>query len=107
MSNELARKIILKTAVVEHGLVSPLFIDVVIQMMKDYAEQSNSDTANVRQGDSSADVCEWEQDQDGVYFTKCDNAFFFDTGGIADNKGKYCFYCGKVIKEIKAKEQTA
>ena len=72
-----------------------------------FGVKANPLDAVVRQGEPSADVCEWEQDQDGVYFTKCDNAFFFDTGGIADNKGKYCFYCGKVIKEIKAKEQTA
>ena len=43
-------------------------------------------------------ICTWKQDEDGLWNTGCDNAFFFDTGGVADNEFKYCPYCGNKIR---------
>ena len=83
------------------------------KLVEDYKEQFCDDTVKIieLQSKSGFDVvvkktCEWKEDKDGVYFTECNNAFFFDSDGVAENKGKYCFYCGKVIKEIKFNEQV-
>lgn len=48
--------------------------------------------------------CRWKADEDGVYHTECDNAFFFDTGAPADNKFKFCPYCGAKLSPGSAKE---
>ena len=46
--------------------------------------------------------CKWtynlEDDYD-VYRTTCGNKFYFNAGGITDNKFKYCPYCGREILE--------
>jgi hypothetical protein len=44
--------------------------------------------------------CEWKADDDGIYFTSCKNSFFFDTGGVKDNKFTHCPYCGRALEEV-------
>lgn len=44
-----------------------------------------------------AGVCTWIADPDGVYATACNQAFFFDSGNVAENNFNYCFGCGKKI----------
>jgi hypothetical protein len=46
--------------------------------------------------------CIWTVDKEGVWETGCDNAFFFDSGGVADNKFNFCPYCGKPLKAEEA-----
>lgn len=49
----------------------------------------------LRQAQPSARAaCAWTQDADGIYHTGCGNAWFFDTGTVAENKAKFCLYCG-------------
>ena len=38
--------------------------------------------------------CEWREDDDGVWFTGCDHAFWFDVDGPVENLQKFCGYCG-------------
>ena len=46
-------------------------------------------------------VCEWTHDADmDAWETACDNAWQFTEGTPADNKAKFCPYCGGEIKEV-------
>lgn len=49
----------------------------------------------------ATDQCRWSPDEDGVWFTGCNNAFAFDSGDPRENKFAFCPYCGKtlVVKE--------
>ena len=38
--------------------------------------------------------CEWKADDDGTYWTGCDQAFVFNEGGPNENGMKFCPYCG-------------
>lgn len=49
-------------------------------------------------------LCTWSWDIDGFYETICGNAHIFIHGGLADNKYKYCPYCGKQIYLITNEE---
>jgi hypothetical protein len=49
-------------------------------------------------------ACAWTPDDDGVYHTACGHVFFFDTGTIADNKQKFCGYCGGSLVEVRGAE---
>lgn len=49
--------------------------------------------------------CIWQEDEDGVFDTGCDGKFFFDSGGIAENKFHFCPYCGKKILEAKTRRE--
>ncbi len=46
----------------------------------------------------SAEACEWIVDDDGLWSTACGNEFFFDSGTPAENKQKFCGYCGRTLK---------
>lgn len=39
-------------------------------------------------------ACEWKPDDDGTFWTGCDQAFVFNEGGPKDNDMKFCPYCG-------------
>lgn len=41
--------------------------------------------------------CQWNEDEDGNWFTDCNNAFTFNEGSPSDNKMQFCPYCGKLI----------
>lgn len=70
-----------------------MFTDPPIQ--KRYTQaQLEAAVAEARGGE-----CVWTPDDDGVYYTTCENAFFFDTGTATENKLKFCGYCGKNLVE--------
>lgn len=43
--------------------------------------------------------CKWTADEDGTWFTTCDNAHVFFDGGPNENKYKHCPYCGQKLEE--------
>jgi len=45
--------------------------------------------------------CLWKQDDDGNWKTGCGEMFVFFEGTPAENKMRYCHYCGKELKEEK------
>lgn len=48
-------------------------------------------------------MCIWKKseafDFEELYYTSCDNSFFFSEGNIKENHFKFCPFCGKKIKE--------
>ena len=47
------------------------------------------------------DVCEWTDDEDGVWHTGCGNAFVLDPYGTPAEHGMtYCPYCGREIRAV-------
>jgi hypothetical protein len=48
--------------------------------------------------------CEWKEDDEGTWFTSCDNAFVFTDSGPTENGMKFCCYCGKPLKEVPYEE---
>jgi hypothetical protein len=47
-------------------------------------------------------TCAWKIDEDGVYWTLCDNAHEFIIGGPNENYFEFCPYCGKrlIVVEV-------
>ena len=43
--------------------------------------------------------CEWSQDENGAWQTKCGNLFEITEGTPLQNKMGFCCYCGKKITE--------
>lgn len=53
---------------------------------------------------AKTEVCKWKYDIDyGFWETGCGEAFTFTTGTPAENKMKYCPYCGKKLVPVKVK----
>ena len=46
-------------------------------------------------------VCEWKENEDGQWETGCGEMFEFTTGGLKENKVKWCQYCGGKIVEVR------
>ena len=47
------------------------------------------------------DVCEWTEDEDGVWDTGCGKAFVLDPYGTpAEHEMAYCPYCGREIRAV-------
>lgn len=44
-------------------------------------------------------VCEWADDEGGVFATGCGEYFQFSADAVSENKFKFCPYCGGKIKE--------
>ena len=44
--------------------------------------------------------CEWAQDENGAWKTKCGNIFEITEGSPLQNKMGFCCYCGKKITEM-------
>ena len=45
------------------------------------------------------DKCKWQlEDDTGIYYSQCGDAFIFEHGDMEDNKFKYCPYCGGRIE---------
>ena len=42
-------------------------------------------------------ACKWTPDDDGIYQTKCGEAFTFIDAGPKENNMKFCCYCGGSI----------
>lgn len=55
-------------------------------------------------------TCKWTQDDPEVflYFTECDNGYWFDWDDLRESDFDYCPYCGGKIVEVsdEADEQT-
>lgn len=47
------------------------------------------------------DVCQWAQDDDGIWQTECGNAFEIMNGTPKENEFNYCTYCGKELCEVR------
>jgi len=45
----------------------------------------------------SRSKCQWAEDASGVFETSCGKAHIFIAGGPAENRYKYCQYCGRRI----------
>lgn len=43
--------------------------------------------------------CMWETDDDGISHTACGEAFALDSGTPAENRMRFCCYCGKPLVE--------
>ena len=41
--------------------------------------------------------CAWREDEDGSWWSDCDNGFVFNDAGPHENQFKFCPYCGKEI----------
>lgn len=48
--------------------------------------------------------CEWDEDSDGVFNTKCGHTFDTIAGTLADNGIRFCPFCGKEIFEFPYEE---
>lgn len=44
--------------------------------------------------------CVWQENEDGVWNTNCDNAHEFIAGSPNDNNYRYCPYCGRYLKSL-------
>jgi hypothetical protein len=42
-------------------------------------------------------TCLWFEDEEGNWWTACDNGFTFIDGGPLENGMKYCGYCGNPL----------
>ena len=49
--------------------------------------------------------CTWTEDEDGNWFTDCDEAFCINNGTPVENGMKFCCYCGKKLREKIWKEE--
>ena len=45
------------------------------------------------------DVCEWSEDEGGIFQTSCGESFEVTEGTPEENKFKFCCYCGGVLKQ--------
>lgn len=46
-------------------------------------------------------ICEWNEDEDGVWVTECQELFEFNECGPQENGFKFCPYCGKKLNIIR------
>jgi hypothetical protein len=46
---------------------------------------------------SDCSVCEWVEDEEGVWETDCNEAFQFSSDGPVQNGFNFCPFCGKPI----------
>ena len=58
---------------------------------------------DVKTGQSiEIETCSWIQEDDPeicYWKTRCGNSFYFTEGTPADNRMKYCCYCGRLLKQ--------
>jgi hypothetical protein len=52
-------------------------------------------------------TCEWAEDDDGVWFTTCANAWVFTEGGPSENGCAFCPYCGRKLVEVTERSSDA
>lgn len=51
-------------------------------------------------------VCRWEEDADGIYRTACGQSWCFTDGTAAENRAKFCIYCGGSIADVLFEESA-
>ncbi len=61
---------------------------------------------NKSQTEEKPGSCCWTDDGDGLWETECGEAFVFTDGGPAENKAKFCPYCGKPLDVTPQTEET-
>ena len=44
--------------------------------------------------------CIWEEGEDSLWHTGCNNIHMFLDGSPTENTYKYCPYCGKTLEEV-------
>jgi len=65
-------------------------------MEKEINTNESTDTQRANQ-DSPCYLCVWREDEDGSWWSDCDNGFIFNDAGPHENKFEFCPYCGKEI----------
>jgi len=80
------------------------FEELKPDIAKRYEELLNMrNMEDVKTGQSIEKVeCSWMQEDDPeicYWKTRCGNSFYFTEGTPADNRMKYCCYCGKLLKQ--------
>jgi len=49
---------------------------------------------------TAPDKCEWEDDDDGAWWTSCGHGWCFTDSGPTGNGMNYCPFCGKLLVEV-------
>ena len=50
---------------------------------------------------AAPEVCEWDEDSCGLWNSDCDHIFELNDGTPTENDMKFCFWCGRRLKEHK------
>lgn len=49
--------------------------------------------------------CDWEKDEDGVYWTSCNEGFVLNEPSSTKDHGfRFCCYCGKKLNDLGEKK---
>jgi len=64
-----------------------------------YINSETGDESSSPKAELAPAECEWKSDDEGIWWTTCDNAFVFEVDGPKENKMKFCCYCGRTLKE--------
>ena len=55
--------------------------------------------AALAQPEPEPETCTWRDNMDAIYETGCGNLHIINDGSPAENRMKYCCYCGKEIED--------
>lgn len=72
-------------------------------VMEDNGRKAVGDRIDVARSTKTIDKrkpCVWQENEDGVWNTNCDNAHEFIAGSPNDNNYRYCPYCGRYLKSL-------
>jgi hypothetical protein len=50
--------------------------------------------------------CTWTENSDGTWETTCGNAWIFLAGTPSDNQVRWCPYCGRVLHEVRYRDDA-
>lgn len=51
--------------------------------------------------------CRWQEDEDGSWWTQCDEGFTFTVGGGPEGHGfNFCPYCGFAIEGVEWEDEA-
>ncbi len=81
------------------------YLDTAMSTEQSYSDVSMTQDVltDVKTGQSvEIETCSWIQEDDPeicYWKTRCGNSFYFTEGTPADNRMKYCCYCGKLLKQ--------
>ena len=50
--------------------------------------------------------CTWTEDEGGNWWTACGEGHVFIDGGPAENKARFCQYCGKPVEVVSYQEPS-
>jgi hypothetical protein len=84
-----------------HELISEAYSDGIdVGKLPDHLEKIELALRKAVIREESAGTCEWEENEDGMWETSCENAFVFEEGGPEENGQKFCCYCGNPLKAV-------